>query len=155
KLPQARPESTLGLIVAVPPVVALAASAGGVEALIAVVDGLPQDLPAAVVVVLHCGQVSHLAQVLARRTRMTVEIAVDGRLVEPGHLYVAQPERHVAVDAEGRLRLATSPLVRFHRPSADVLFESVAELCGADAVGVVLSGTGDDGTRGSRAIKEQ
>jgi len=137
-----------------PSVVALAASAGGVEALLAVVQGLPPDLPAAVVVVLHSGHVSHLAQVLARRTRMTVEDVVDGRLLEPGHLYVAQPDHHVTVDAGGRLRLDESPAVRFHRPSADVLFESVAALCGVEAVGVVLSGTGDDGTRGARAIKE-
>jgi two-component system, chemotaxis family, protein-glutamate methylesterase/glutaminase len=134
-------------------IIVVGASAGGVQALSALVSGLPEDLPAAVFVVLHMGAQSGTAlpAILSRRTKLPVDHPRDGERVEPGRVYVAVPDRHLVL-RRGEVRVANGPRENGHRPSVDTLFRSAAANYGSRAVGVVLSGTRDDGTAGLRAI---
>jgi two-component system chemotaxis response regulator CheB len=135
-------------------VVAIGASAGGVEALHVVVGALPAALPATVLIVQHMDprHKSMLAGLLARRSRLTVRQAVHGEAVQRGTVYIAQPDTHLIV-RDGHLALTDTKLVHFSRPSIDQLFESVADAYGDRAIGVILSGTGLDGATGMRTIK--
>jgi two-component system chemotaxis response regulator CheB len=136
-------------------VVALAASAGGITALSRVLGELPVGFPVPVLVVQHLDprHETVIAEVLGRRTGLRVKLAEMEELVLPGTIYVAPPDRHLLVDSVGRLMLTSSELVHFVRPSADLLFESVAGAYGARAVACVLSGTGRDGAMGVSAVK--
>lgn len=136
-------------------VVGLGASAGGIDALSRVVGGLPADLPAAVVVVLHLSPAapSVLDDILARCSPLPVSFVRGSAPLEPAHVYVAPPDHHVVVDGE-LVRTDRGPTVNAARPSVDVLFGSMAEEYGPRAVGVVLSGTLDDGATGLLRIKE-
>lgn len=138
-------------------VVVLGASAGGPLALGDVLAALPEDLDAAVVVVLHllADHPSMLAQVLARRTALPVSQAHDGELLEAGHVYVAPPDAHFAVEpGDRRVRLEDTPPVRFHRPSIDRAFASVADAYGREAIAVILTGTGSDGAEGAVHVRQ-
>lgn len=137
-----------------PAVVALAASAGGVEALSTVIGDLPGDLPAAVLVVLHIAPLgpSLLPQIIGRTSKLAVDHATDGAALEPGRVFVAPPDYHLLV-VDGRTRLVRGPRENGNRPAADPLFRSVACSFGKRAAGVVLSGALDDGTAGLIAIK--
>jgi two-component system chemotaxis response regulator CheB len=135
--------------------VAIAASAGGVQALLEVVRGLPADFGAAVAIVQHLDQsfVSHLAEILARAAAMPVVQATEAGLLRPGAIVVAPPGAHLVVGPGGALTLEASPRVHHVRPAADRLFASVAASFGARAAAVVLTGTGRDGADGVTAIK--
>jgi two-component system, chemotaxis family, protein-glutamate methylesterase/glutaminase len=136
--------------------VAVGASAGGVESLRRLVAKLPPDLPAAVAVVLHLSPASPslLSQILARSGPLQVSQAKDGEVVRESHIYVAPPDHHLLVDGD-RFRLDRGPTINGVRPAVDALFRSAAASYGPCAIGVVLSGSLDDGTAGLRAIKEQ
>ena len=136
-------------------VVVLVGSAGGIKPMESVLAGLPPDLDAAVVVLLHLTpqHPSVLAAILARKTTMSVKQAEDGDVLEPGHVYVAPPDAHLLVAADGTLRLDHSPLVHYVRPSADTLLHSLAENYEGRCLAVVLSGTGTDGAEGALAVK--
>jgi two-component system chemotaxis response regulator CheB len=148
---------------AVPPseaafqIVALAASAGGLKALTEVLRALPAGLPAALVVVQHLDprHRSLMPDILSRRTALRVRQAEEGDVVKPGSVYIAPPDRHLLVNADGTLSLTRTELVHFVRPSADLLFESVAASYRDRAIAVVLSGTGRDGSLGVKAIKKK
>lgn len=135
-------------------VVAIGASAGGVEALHAVVSAFPARFPAVVLVVQHMDprHKSLLAGLLARHCRLPVREAAHEAVIAGGVVHVAQPDAHLIV-RNGRLVLTDTKLVHFSRPAIDVLFESVADAYGDRAIGVILSGTGVDGAAGIRAIK--
>jgi two-component system chemotaxis response regulator CheB len=137
-------------------IVALAASAGGLKALTGVLAGLPADFPAAVVMVQHLDprQRSLLAEILGRRTYLSVRQACEGERVQPGVALIAPPDRHLLVNPDGTVSLSQAALVHFVRPSADLLFESVAASYRERAIAVVLSGSGSDGAMGVRAIKK-
>lgn len=136
-------------------VVAIAASAGGLRALRAVLDGLPATFPAPVVVVQHLdpNHRSLMAEILSRSSPLRVSQAEEGDPLEPGRVFIGPPDHHLLVNEDGTVSLTRSKLVHFLRPSADLLFESVAAAYGEHAIGVVLSGTGADGSLGVRAIK--
>lgn len=136
-------------------VVGLAASAGGLKALLHVLSALPADFPAAVLVVQHVDprHKSWMAEILDRKVSMPVRQVVGGERLAAGAVWVAPPDRHLLVDAEGLLSLVETPRVQFVRPSADRLFASLAEGFGARAIAVVLTGTGRDGAAGVRAVK--
>ena len=136
-------------------VVAVATSLGGLLALRAVLSQLPAEFPAAIIVVQHRQGAPHyeLSELLRARTKMAVKEAVEGEPLAPGTVYVAPAGEHVTVDAAGALRLDSSERVNFVRPSADVLFASVAAAFGPRAIGVVLTGALNDGAEGVRAIK--
>jgi two-component system chemotaxis response regulator CheB len=137
-------------------VVALAASAGGLTALSHVVAGLPATFPAALVVVQHLDprHRSLMADILSRRTPLRVKQAQDGDCLAAGTVFVAPPDRHLLLNPDGTLSLTQSELVHFVRPSADLLFESVAASYRDRAIAVVLTGSGSDGSMGVRAIKK-
>jgi two-component system chemotaxis response regulator CheB len=137
-------------------VVALAASAGGLRALTQVLHGLPASFPSAVVVVQHLDprHPSMIAGILNRRSGLPVSEAINGERLEAGHVYVAPPDHHLLVNADGTISLTHTQLVHFVRPSADLLFESVAASYKERAIAVVLTGTGSDGAMGVRAIKK-
>ncbi|MDA0268253.1 MAG: chemotaxis protein CheB [Cyanobacteria bacterium] len=136
-------------------VVAIAASAGGIKAISTVLRGLPSDFPVAVVIVQHLAPQARslLVDILARVTQLQVKQAVTGDCLTAGWVYIAPPNYHLLVTADGTLALTQSALVHFVRPSADLLFESVATSYGQRAIAVVLSGTGIDGGLGVEAIK--
>jgi two-component system chemotaxis response regulator CheB len=137
-------------------VVALASSAGGLNALHQVLAPLPGGFPAALVVVQHVDprHRSLLVDILSRRTALKVSQAEAGQMLRPGTVYVAPPDRHLLIDPGRMISLSQSELVHFVRPSADLLFESVAACCRDRAIAVVLTGTGMDGAMGVRAIKK-
>lgn len=136
-------------------VVVVGASAGGVEALRTVVAGLPADLPAAVVVVLHVPRNSTgaLAAVLDRAGPLSAAPARHGSVLHPGTVHIAPPDHHVLV-GDGHLVLSTGPTENGHRPAVDPLFRSAALARGPAATGVVLSGTRDDGAAGLVSLVE-
>ncbi|MEA2589166.1 MAG: two-component system, chemotaxis family, protein-glutamate methylesterase/glutaminase [Actinomycetota bacterium] len=136
--------------------VAIASSAGGLAALTSVLSGLPGAFPAAVVLVQHLDprHKTLLADMLDRRTELRVKMAEEGDHLTGGCVYIAPPNYHLVVNAGGTLSLSQSELIHFLRPSADILFESVAARFAARAIAVVLSGTGSDGARGVQAIKK-
>jgi len=136
-------------------VVGVAASAGGLRALSAVLAPLPADFPASVVVVQHLDprHPSLLAGILARTTRLLVKEAQEGDALRPGVVFLAPPDRHLLVNANATLTLTRTELVHFVRPSADLLFESLAASLKTRALAIVLTGTGSDGAMGLRAIK--
>lgn len=136
-------------------IVAMAASAGGLSALSQVLAGLPAEFPAAIVVVQHLDprHRSLMADILSRRTSLRVEEAREGARLVAATVYIAPPNRHLLVNPDHTLSLTQSELVHFVRPSADLLFESVAAAFRERAVAVVLSGTGSDGSMGVKAIK--
>jgi two-component system chemotaxis response regulator CheB len=137
-------------------VVALAASAGGLNALTQVLAALPETFPAALVVVQHLDRRhrSVMADILSRRTRLAVKQAALGDQLAVGRALIAPPDRHLLVNADRSISLTQSELVHFVRPSADLLFESVAAGFRDRAIAVVLSGSGQDGAMGVKAIKK-
>ncbi|MBV9320695.1 MAG: chemotaxis protein CheB, partial [Mycobacterium sp.] len=135
-------------------VVAVGASAGGVEALSQLAAGLPPDLPYAVVVVLHmpAGAPSVLARIIDRNGPLPAVTAEDGAPLEQGIIHVAVPNRHLLV-LDHRIVLSEGPTENGHRPAINALFRSVALAYRQRAVGVLLSGVLDDGVLGSAAIR--
>ncbi|WP_437963158.1 chemotaxis protein CheB [Sorangium sp. So ce260] len=135
-------------------IITIGASAGGVEVLIALIGGLPSDLPASLFVVLHLASASRsvLPQILARTTRMPVAAAVDGEPIEQGRIYIAPADNHLMLD-DGFVRVVRTAKENGHRPAVDPLFRTAAEAYGARVVGVVLSGMRDCGTAGLLEIK--
>jgi two-component system chemotaxis response regulator CheB len=138
-------------------IVAIAASAGGLTALTAVLGKLRVDFGAIVVVVQHLDprHRSLMPTIIGRRSVLPIHAALDGMVMEPGHVYLAPPDRHLLVNRDGTISLTQTELVNFVRPSADLLFESVAAAYGDRAVAVVLTGTGHDGSMGVTAIKKR
>ena len=147
--------ATTETAVGAPPVVAMVASAGGIEALQRVLACLGLDLEAAVVVLLHLqpARPSLLAQILGRSTSLPVREAVDGEAFQPGTVYVAPPDAHLEIRADGTLVLDHGPPVNNLRPSADRLLASMA-LYRSQRLALILSGFGRDGTRGALALHD-
>ena len=138
-------------------IVAVAASAGGISALGRLFQELPPTFGAIVVCVQHLDprHRSLIPQVVGRRSKLPVEMAAEGLCLQPGHIYIAPPDRHLLINRDGTDSLAQTELVNFVRPSADLLFESVAASYGERAIAVVLTGTGKDGAIGITAIKDR
>lgn len=140
---------------ACPTAVALVASAGGLPAIREVLEALPDDLDAAVIVVMHLlpEHNSMLPHLLSSATGMLVKAAENGDSIAAGCVYVAPPDLHLVVDTGGHLRLDTGPPVHYVRPSADILLGSLAGSCDGNCVAVVLTGAGLDGADGAKAVK--
>lgn len=136
--------------------IAIGTSAGGVQALMTLVKDLPEDLPAAVFIVLHIPSdaPSWLPEILARDSRLLVRHPVDGEEIKRGCIYVAPPDHHLLIEKQ-HVRLVHGPKENLHRPSIDALFRSAARWAGPRTIGVVLTGARDDGKVGMRAIKQR
>jgi two-component system chemotaxis response regulator CheB len=137
-------------------VIVVGTSAGGVEALQTLVAGLPSDLAAAVLVVMHlpAHTQSRLDEILARAGPLPARFAEDGERIGLGCVYLASPGRHLMLDGD-TLRLTCGPKENRSRPAIDVLFRSAAYSYGSRVIGTVLTGMLDDGTAGLWAIKQR
>jgi len=137
------------------PVVLVAASAGGFQAVSTIVKALPADLPAAVVILVHRSpnRRSVLGRLLARQSKLPVVDAANGQRIEPGVVYIARPDRHLLIGADRRFSYRDGARIKHLRSSANPMFESGARELGADAIAVVLTGSGTDGTDGVQDIR--
>lgn len=155
--PPARRAAGPALLRTTQQVIAVGASTGGTEALRHFLSVLPADCPGGVVV-------QHMPEKFTRAfadrldglCTVRVKEAEDGERVIPGHVLIAPGSHHMRLAREGAtylVRLSQDPLVNHHRPSVDVLFRSCAEITGANAVGVLMTGMGEDGARGLLAMR--
>jgi two-component system chemotaxis response regulator CheB len=135
-------------------IVVVGFSAGGIEPLLRLVEGLPADFPGAVFVVHHFPpqSVSALPNIVQRSSALDVTQAVDDEPIVPGRICVARPDQHLVLTG-GRVRCTNGPREQGHRPAIDPLFRSAARTFGPRVAGVLLSGTLDDGTVGMIEIK--
>jgi two-component system chemotaxis response regulator CheB len=138
-----------------PSIAGIVASTGGPAALARVLGGLPADFPIPVLVVQHMGAafMPGFAAWLDGIVPMTVQIAMAGQSPMPGHVYVAPGDQHLTIGPEGALRLDRDAPVHSQRPSGSVLFTSLARICGPRALGVLLTGMGEDGAEGLLAMR--
>jgi len=132
----------------------IGASAGGVQALLAILPELPADFPLPVLIVLHvpADRSNVLAPLFASKCALTVKEAEDKEPTQPGVVYFAPSDYHLLVEADGALALSSDEVVNYSRPSIDVLFESAADAYGAGLVGLVLTGANEDGAAGLKAV---
>ncbi|HET9958705.1 MAG TPA: chemotaxis protein CheB [Polyangiaceae bacterium] len=135
-------------------IITVGASAGGVQALITMLSGLPADLPAAVFIVQHLSAdyQSHLPELLGRRCSLPVAYALHGQTISSGSVYVAPPDNHLTLVA-GSMRVVRGPKENGHRPAVDALFRTASMAYGSRVIGVVLTGERDCGTAGMLSIK--
>src|SRR3712207_2471292 len=137
-------------------VICVGASAGGIEPLRAFVAALPDDLAAAVLVVVHfppTGE-SALDKILGRASPLAALRPTDRERMVPGRVYVAPPDHHLTI-ADGVVRVTKGPRENALRPAVDPLFRTAAQAYGPQAIAVVLSGTGADGSVGAAIVKER
>ena len=137
-------------------IVVVGASAGGVEALIELSKELPADFPAPIFVTIHIPSdtPSILPLILKRNGKLDAKHAQDGMPFHAGVIYIAPPDHHMLIQRNGTLSVVRGPRENRHRPAIDPLFRSAAIAAGPAVVGVILTGTLDDGTAGLIAIKE-
>jgi two-component system, chemotaxis family, CheB/CheR fusion protein len=135
-------------------IVGIGASAGGLRALQQFVQGGAEDSGMAYVVIVHLDpkRVSRMGELLQDRTALPVVQVAEATTVQPDHIYIIPPGQDLTIRA-GRLELRKRGARADHAP-VDLFFRTLAEACGAEAVGVILSGTGRDGTAGIRYIRE-
>jgi two-component system chemotaxis response regulator CheB len=136
-------------------IVVVGASAGGISALKEIIERLSPSFPTPIVIAQHLAQLaeSRLPRVLGWRALLRTQFARDQERLRTSTVYVAPPGTHVTVRPNGRLKLDDNPKVRFVRPSADRLFTSAAATFGPRVLALVLSGMGEDGALGARAVK--
>ncbi|SPJ23591.1 protein-glutamate methylesterase/protein-glutamine glutaminase [Palleronia abyssalis] len=140
-------------------VVAIGASTGGTEALRCVLQAMPRTSPP-ILVVQHMPETftANFARRLDELCQITVKEASDGDSVLPGEALIAPGGKHMLLTRSGanyRVQVKEGPLVNRHRPSVDVLFRSVSRMAGRNAVGVIMTGMGDDGARGLKEMRDQ
>lgn len=141
------------------PVIAMAASVGGLKALSVILGGLPADFPAAIAIVMHLSpdHKSILAEILDSRSLLEVRQAKGGDFLCPACVFVAPPNHHLLVGRSGCLKLSSSSATKVNhaRPSAEPLFASVASAYKSKAIAVVLTGGDGDGSFGVQIIKDK
>lgn len=137
-------------------VVAIACSTGGPKALAALLPKLPEDFPCPVVIAQHISEdfIHSLAQWLDGISALSVKVGRERDKIAPGNIYLSPAASHMEVNANGRVSLASSRPEDIYHPSCDRLLSSVAASFGQGGIGVILTGMGDDGARGMKAIKE-
>lgn len=136
---------------------AIGSSAGGPAALARLLEGLPAEFPAAVVIVQHVDEqfAAGMADWLGRHSKLPVRVAQAGDAPAPGSVLLAGTNDHLTLLAGGKLAYTAHPREYVYRPSVDVFFESVARHWAGEAVGVLLTGMGRDGAIGLKALRNQ
>jgi two-component system response regulator WspF len=137
--------------------VAIGSSAGGPAALETLLKALPENFPAAIVLVQHVDQVfaAGMADWLSSESRLPVRLARDGEPPQPGTVLLAGTNHHIRLQKNGTLAYTAEPVNEIYRPSIDVFFESVARFWNGDTVGVLLTGMGRDGAQGLKMMRQQ
>jgi len=135
--------------------VIIGASTGGPPALAKILKALPQYFPIPIAVVQHIapGFVAGLRQWLERESSLPVRLAVHGVALRSGTVYIAPDDHHLEIGAGKKFILTDEPPLQGHRPSVDRLMESAAQIYGAEAIGVLLTGMGKDGAQGLKKIR--
>jgi two-component system chemotaxis response regulator CheB len=136
--------------------VVIGTSVGGLQALIALLDGLPATFPLPLVVVQHrsADLKSGIREILQQHTGLKVVEAEDKEAIAGGRLYLAPADYHLLIEPDRTLALSTEGPIQYARPSIDALFESAAEVYREGLVGVLLTGASADGARGVQRIKQ-
>lgn len=136
-------------------IIVLGASAGGIQTLRALTGALPADLAASLFIVVHTSPEAPglLAEILDSSSKLPAAHAVDGELIQKGHIYVAPPDHHLLLEPN-RTRLTHGPKENRFRPAVDPLFRSAAQTYGPRVIGVILTGYMDDGTAGLWTVKQ-
>lgn len=136
--------------------VVIGASAGGVAALDKILPVLPAETPFPVAIVLHVSRVgpSALVDIFSRRCAVAVREAIDKEPAAGGTVWFAPPDYHLLIEVSGTFALSIEGPVNFSRPAVDPLFESAAIAYGPGLVGIILTGSGQDGARGAMAVSE-
>ncbi len=134
--------------------IVMGASAGGVEALMALLHGLSVAFRVPIFIVLHLprDRPSVLVRIFLQKCALPVCEAADKEPVRPGTVYFAPPDYHLLIDEGPCLALSSDELVNYSRPSIDVLFESAADVYGARLLGIILTGANEDGAEGLAAV---
>lgn len=137
------------------PIVVVASSTGGPATLMKLIPEFPADFPGAVIVVQHMpgNFTAQFSKQLGEVSGMKVKEAEAGEIVVPGQVYVCPGANHLRVSATGRIVLDDGPRINGYRPCADLTIESVVAYCGANAVAVILTGMGNDGSKGVQAVR--
>ncbi|MDB5963822.1 MAG: chemotaxis protein CheB [Polaromonas sp.] len=137
--------------------VIIGASAGGVEALLMLLSGLPERFRLPVITVLHLPEdrESQLAAIFRQRSPVAVHEAADKEAIVPGTLYFAGPGYHLSVERDRSFSLSCEAPVHFSRPSIDILMESAADTYGAGLAGILLTGANYDGALGLAKIRQR
>jgi two-component system, chemotaxis family, protein-glutamate methylesterase/glutaminase len=141
-------------VVGASPIVVVAASRGGLEALFQLCHLLPTNFPVAILVVLHTlpDGPKLAVGILGSKIAMLVSCAYSGEEPQHGHVYHAPPDHHLTLSSDGRMSLNQQPKVHRSRPAANPLFESAAAVHGSHVIGIVLTGGDSDGAEGLRSI---
>lgn len=152
---QPQPAKEIGNSEARIPLVVIAASTGGPATLMRLIPRFPKDFPAAVVLVQHMPATftSQLSLQLTEVASIRVKEAEPNEPLQSGIFYVCPGSHHLRISLTGRIKLDDGPRISGYRPCADVAFESAAAYGGANVVGVVLTGMGNDGAKGVQALK--
>jgi two-component system chemotaxis response regulator CheB len=137
------------------PIIVLASSTGGPATLMKFIPFFPKDFPGAVILVQHMpgNFTSQFSAQLAEASQIKVKEAEAGEIIVPGQLYVCPGSHHLRVSPTGRISLDDGPRVGGYRPCADLTFESAAEYAGPMTIGVILTGMGNDGSKGVQIIR--
>lgn len=135
--------------------VVIGCSAGGLDALRILLDALPEEFPAAVIIVAHSAadSVNMLPALLGKTCRLPVSEAMEREPVQTAHVYVAPPNYHLLIEPSRTFALSVDQRVCFVRPSIDVLFYSAADAYGDSLAGIILTGANNDGAQGLKAVK--
>lgn len=136
--------------------VVIGASAGGVQALLALLPALPADFPWPIFIVLHvpADRSNLLAPLFEAKCELEVKEAEDKETARPGVVYFAPSDYHLLIEENGDLALSSDEAINYSRPSIDVLFESAADAYGDGLIGVILTGANNDGAAGLKAVHD-
>ena len=140
-----------------PRLVAIGASAGGPGALVKLLEAIPKDFPAAIVIVQHVDEqfAAGMAEWLSRTSPLPVRVAAEGDKILPGAVLLAATNDHLTLKATDRLGYSLEPSEYVYRPSIDVFFDSICAWWSGEAVGVLLTGMGRDGAKGLKALRNK
>lgn len=137
--------------------IAIGTSHGGFEALKSILWPLPKDFSVPILIVRHQAPDTdeYVISALQNVSALNIAFAENGETPQPGNVYLAPPDQHMTIDANGAISLKHGPKINYSRPAIDPLFESVSAHYGSDALAIVLTGANNDGAKGAAMVKSQ